>query len=462
MRDAQVGLAGAGRSEQDDVLAAVEEVELAEVQHRLAAQRGLEGEVELLERLAGGEAGGLDARLAAVAVAAVDLGLEQRGGEALEGPFSCAGAVGEFGQRPRGRRRLEDPEQVRELRRRRGSCDQRVIDVQRPDLDLRAGVAPIVAAGPQGAGVLERGDCPVPRKDAAVPAGDLAGVQRDRRDLALIDASPRRAGRPARDRASSRWCRRADRDRARPASPTVWRSRASPPAAAPAALPASRSTGRSRRLLCVRPLALTNQASSWAWKSSSLANARPGSKLRLRVALQPLDRSLGLRVGRRAEAPADPAAGRRTRRTPRSGDRRGRGCRPGDPRAASAAAPPSRSKTARDTGEQILGSRREDQHPGAGSAIAQARDHDIAAAGLAVTDRHLLARLPDVELADLPGPPDRPPERPRRRREQRPHLAQVVIDDRLARPAAQRLKQLADPDPGQRRILAAAADGSPP
>ena len=119
-RDAQVGLAGAGRSEQDDVLLAVKEVELAEVQDRFAAQAGLEGEVELLERFARREPGGLDAALAAVAVAAVGLGLQQRRGELLEGPLLGAGSVGELGQRPRGRRRLECPEQMREFRRRAG------------------------------------------------------------------------------------------------------------------------------------------------------------------------------------------------------------------------------------------------------------------------------------------------------------------------------------------------------
>ena len=114
-RDREVRLAGAGRAEQDDVLAAGEEVELAEVQHRVAADRGLEGEVELLERLAGGEAGGLDAALAAVAVAAVGLGLQQRGGELLIAPLLGAGAIGELGQRPGRGRRLERAEQVREL-----------------------------------------------------------------------------------------------------------------------------------------------------------------------------------------------------------------------------------------------------------------------------------------------------------------------------------------------------------
>src|SRR4029079_15779714 len=85
------------------------------VQDRLAADRGLEGEVEVLERLAGGEPRLLDAGLAAVAVAGVYLGLEQDLGEALKRPFLGAGAVGELGQRPRRGRRLERPEQMRQL-----------------------------------------------------------------------------------------------------------------------------------------------------------------------------------------------------------------------------------------------------------------------------------------------------------------------------------------------------------
>jgi hypothetical protein len=114
-RDREVCLAGAGWSEQDDVLLACEEVELAEVQHRLALERGLEGEVELLQRLAGREARRLDPGLAAVAVAAVGLGLQQRGGELLVGPLLSTGAIGELRQRPSGRGRFELAEQVREL-----------------------------------------------------------------------------------------------------------------------------------------------------------------------------------------------------------------------------------------------------------------------------------------------------------------------------------------------------------
>ena len=82
-----MSLAGPGRAQQDDVLLAGEEIQLGEVQDGLAAQRRLEGEVELLDRLAGREARGLDAGLAAVAVAAVGLGLQERRREVLIAPF---------------------------------------------------------------------------------------------------------------------------------------------------------------------------------------------------------------------------------------------------------------------------------------------------------------------------------------------------------------------------------------
>src|SRR5829696_8042585 len=70
------------------------------VLNRVARDRGLKGEVELLERLAGRKPRGFDPGLAAVAVATVGLGLEQRRRELLIAPFLLAGAVGELGQRP--------------------------------------------------------------------------------------------------------------------------------------------------------------------------------------------------------------------------------------------------------------------------------------------------------------------------------------------------------------------------
>jgi hypothetical protein len=108
-------LPGAGRAEQDHVLARVQEVELPEVLDDGLLHAALEREVELLERLARREPRGLDAALTAVAVAGGHLRGEQRFGEALIAPLFLAGSLGEHGQRPGGRRRLQRPEEVREL-----------------------------------------------------------------------------------------------------------------------------------------------------------------------------------------------------------------------------------------------------------------------------------------------------------------------------------------------------------
>ena len=109
-------LARARRAEQDHVLLGVQEVQLAEVLDHLLFDRALEGEVELLERLARWEASGFDARLAAVGIAGLSLGGEQGLGEALIAPLLGPRALGELGHGPRCRRRLHRPEQVRKLR----------------------------------------------------------------------------------------------------------------------------------------------------------------------------------------------------------------------------------------------------------------------------------------------------------------------------------------------------------
>ena len=114
---------------------------------------------------------------------------------------------------------------------------------------------------------------------------------------------------------------------------------------------------------------------------------------------------------------------------------------------------PEARKAACDPGQQILRLLAEDEDAGAGARVSQARNDDPPPARLAMTDRHLSDWLPDVELADLPGPVDGPLKRPWWRREQRPHLTQIVIDDRLADRAAQRLEQLANPHPRQLRIV---------
>jgi hypothetical protein len=110
-----VGLAGAGRAEQDDVVFGFEEVELAEVEHKRLLDRALEAEVELLKRLAGREARLPDPGLAAVSVTRRLLGLQHGLEEVLVRPFLAAGALGQLGERAGCGWRFHRPKQVGEL-----------------------------------------------------------------------------------------------------------------------------------------------------------------------------------------------------------------------------------------------------------------------------------------------------------------------------------------------------------
>jgi hypothetical protein len=94
----------------------VQEVELPEVLDHLLLHRALEGEVELLQGLVGGEPGGADPQPAARGLPGGQLRREQRLGEPLIAPLFLAGALGEVRQRTRRRGRFHRPEQVRELR----------------------------------------------------------------------------------------------------------------------------------------------------------------------------------------------------------------------------------------------------------------------------------------------------------------------------------------------------------
>ncbi len=76
--DGQEGFARAGRPEKDHVLSGLDEGQGRQVQHHLAADAGLVGEVELLYRFASGEASGLDASLASMGLAGQDLSLKER------------------------------------------------------------------------------------------------------------------------------------------------------------------------------------------------------------------------------------------------------------------------------------------------------------------------------------------------------------------------------------------------
>ncbi len=66
--------------------------------------------------------------------------------------------------------------------------------------------------------------------------------------------------------------------------------------------------------------------------------------------------------------------------------------------------------------------------------------------------RDLPSGLPQIELANLARPIDRPLKRPRQR-EQRPHVTQIVINDRLPTHIPQRLDLLPHQHPAQQRLI---------
>ena len=73
----QVGLPDPGRAEQDHVLASIDEAELVQAVDLFALDAGLEGEVELIERLHRGQPGGAHGGFEPAVVAQRDLGAEQ-------------------------------------------------------------------------------------------------------------------------------------------------------------------------------------------------------------------------------------------------------------------------------------------------------------------------------------------------------------------------------------------------
>jgi hypothetical protein len=89
------------------------------------------------------------------------------------------------------------------------------------------------------------------------------------------------------------------------------------------------------------------------------------------------------------------------------------------------------AKAGADPPADVLEALREDERPGAGARVAHRRNDHPAAPRLAVADRDLGLRLPEVELADLAGAVDGPLVGPRRT-EDGAQLADVVIEDRLA------------------------------
>jgi hypothetical protein len=90
-RDREVCLAGAGRPDQADVGVLVDPSELGEVQQQRLLGRWLGGEVEVFERLVGGEGGVANPLAGAGGVARENLGLEQDLEKLLVGPAFLAG-----------------------------------------------------------------------------------------------------------------------------------------------------------------------------------------------------------------------------------------------------------------------------------------------------------------------------------------------------------------------------------
>jgi hypothetical protein len=114
--------------------------------------------------------------------------------------------------------------------------------------------------------------------------------------------------------------------------------------------------------------------------------------------------------------------------------------------------PADQGQAAGDPVEEVGRLLREHQRAGAGAGVGQAADDDVAAAALAAADRDLRARLPEVELAERPRPVRGALKAARPRQKQRPHLAQVVVEDRLAARVAEPGDQLADARAGQARL----------
>jgi hypothetical protein len=119
------------------------------------------------------------------------------------------------------------------------------------------------------------------------------------------------------------------------------------------------------------------------------------------------------------------------------------------------AVPDERLRHAREGGqaaahppEQVDRLLREDECTRAKARVAERRQDDVADPRLAVTDRDRPRRLPEIELADLPRPVA-PALVGARRREEGPHLAQVVVDDRLS---ARPVQELARARPRQVRV----------
>ncbi|GAA3493892.1 hypothetical protein GCM10019016_009910 [Streptomyces prasinosporus] len=95
----EVGFAGAGRSQKDHVLLSGDEVQRPQMGDDFAFHRPLVVEIEVLQRLAGGESSCPDASLGAMGVTGSDLPLQACGQILLMAPALVASPLGEPGCR---------------------------------------------------------------------------------------------------------------------------------------------------------------------------------------------------------------------------------------------------------------------------------------------------------------------------------------------------------------------------
>ena len=167
-----------------------------------------------------------------------------------------------------------------------------------------------------------------------------------------------------------------------------------------------------------------------------------GLEVRAHEPMRSLQCTLGLRVTRVEDDPAD------TQLPAETGELIGRPAAPGDRRLAvphqllrQRADPP---QAPADTPQDVRRLLAEDQRASDHARPAQLGGHHPPAPGLAVTDRHQLARLPQIALDQLPRPIDGPLERATDP-EPWTDLAHEVVEDRLASRIAQLDRHLPQP-----------------
>ena len=287
---------------------------------------------------------------------------------------------------------------------------------------------------------------------ARVAAGELAGVQRDRRDLGLRDAHLDAAADQARVQRVVVTVKAqvglGGHARHEPAVAVGHRRRQA--AHQRVLFGEALSDDRARGPVHARVDAIT-PAVELDLEVERVREPPAGLEVAMQKAVAALQRPLGLAVARVEDHPAQrelPAE--REERLGRAAPRRDRALAIPDqlarqrPEPLQAAAHPERDV------RELL---REHQRAGERARVGQLTRHHVAAAGLTPADRDLTTRLAEVELRQLARTVAGALEAARRRQKPRPQLAQQVVEDRLAAHVAEPLELLADTHTRQPRLL---------